>query len=93
MPGADHVYHLYVARHERRDELAEALGSKGVASRPYYARPVHRQPGMADFAGPGLPGTDLAAATNLALPMGTELTEDAIAEVVAACDAALAAVP
>jgi dTDP-3-amino-3,4,6-trideoxy-alpha-D-glucose transaminase len=92
-PGAEHVYHLYVPRHERRDELAEELGSKGVAARSYYRRPVHRQPGMADFAGPDLPGTDIAAATNLALPMGPELTEDAIAEVVAACDAALAAVP
>ncbi len=90
--GAEHVYHLYVARHERRDEIAEALGSKGVASRPYYCRPVHRQPAMAEFGQPDLPGTDLAAATNLALPIGTELTDDAIAEVVAGCDAALAAV-
>jgi dTDP-4-amino-4,6-dideoxygalactose transaminase len=91
-PGAEHVYHLYVARHERPDELAEALGRQGIAARPYYRRPAHRQPAMTSFAADELPGTELAARTNLALPMGTDLSEEAVAEVVAACEAALAAV-
>ena len=28
--GREHVYHLYMIRHERRDELAKALGAAGV---------------------------------------------------------------
>jgi dTDP-3-amino-3,4,6-trideoxy-alpha-D-glucose transaminase len=79
-----------VARHERPEELVDALGREGVAARPYYRTPVHRQPAMHAFAGGELPGTELAARTNLALPMGTELSDAAIDEVVAACEAALA---
>jgi dTDP-3-amino-3,4,6-trideoxy-alpha-D-glucose transaminase len=84
--GAGHAYHLYVARHPRADELAQALGEKGVAARGYYRVPVHRQPAMAGFApGAELPGTEELAATNLALPMGTGLDPEAVGEVVDAC--------
>ncbi|MEY2570552.1 MAG: DegT/DnrJ/EryC1/StrS aminotransferase family, partial [Acidimicrobiaceae bacterium] len=56
----------------------------------YYGTPCHRQPAMAPFAaGPGLPATDEAARTHLALPMGTRLAEAAVDEVVAALRAAL----
>lgn len=92
-PAAEHVYHLFVARHERPDELIEALGRQGVEARAYYRIPVHRQPAMAAQADLELPGTDLAARTNLALPMGPELGEGSVAEVVAACRVALQHVP
>jgi dTDP-4-amino-4,6-dideoxygalactose transaminase len=84
--GAEHVYHLYVVRHERPDELASALSERDVKTRGLYRLPAHRQPGMAPFASGGeLPGTDDAARTNLALPMGTQLTDEAVREVVEAC--------
>ena len=84
-PGA--VHHLFVVLHDRADELAAALGERGIQARGYYRRPVHRQPAMAEFAaaaGPELPATDELARTNLALPMGTSLTEAQVAEVVEA---------
>jgi dTDP-3-amino-3,4,6-trideoxy-alpha-D-glucose transaminase len=81
--GAEHVYHLYVVRHERADELASALGEHGIGARGYYRVPTHRQPAMADYgAGLALPGTDEAARTHLALPMGPLLTQDQVQEVV-----------
>lgn len=85
--GAEHVYHLYVGRHERADELVATLNQAGVGARAYYRVPVHRQPAMARFAAetPDLPGTEEAARTGLALPMGTALADEAVAEVVAAC--------
>jgi len=70
--GASHVYHLYVVR-------AESL----PLGRGYYRVPVHRQPAIASSV--ELPGTEEAARTNHALPMGTDLTEEQIGEVVAAC--------
>jgi dTDP-4-amino-4,6-dideoxygalactose transaminase len=86
VPGAEHVYHLYVARHERADELAAALSRQGVSARGYYRVPAHRQPAMAAYAPAGeLTGTDEAARTHLALPMGTELSDEAVREVVDAC--------
>lgn len=70
--GGRHVYHLYVVRAERL-----ALG------RGYYRVPVHRQPAIGRDA--DLPATEEAARTNYALPMGTDLTEAQLREVVAAC--------
>jgi dTDP-4-amino-4,6-dideoxygalactose transaminase len=51
--------------------------------RGYYRVPVHRQPAIA--ADVELPATEEAARTNVALPMGPELTEDQVRTVVAAC--------
>jgi dTDP-3-amino-3,4,6-trideoxy-alpha-D-glucose transaminase len=83
--GAEHVYHLYVVRHERADELASALSERGVGARGYYRVPTHRQPAMAEFgADAELPATDEAARTHLALPMGPLLTQEDVREVVGA---------
>lgn len=86
----EHVHHLYVVRHERAGALAEALGDRGIGARGYYRTPIHRQPATARYAPAGLelPGTDEAARTHLALPMGPELTDEQVREVVAACAAA-----
>jgi dTDP-3-amino-3,4,6-trideoxy-alpha-D-glucose transaminase len=70
--GARHVYHLYVVRAERLP-----------IGRGYYRVPVHRQPAIGSAV--ELPATEEAARTNHALPMGIDLTEEQIREVVAAC--------
>jgi dTDP-3-amino-3,4,6-trideoxy-alpha-D-glucose transaminase len=70
LDGARHAYHLYVVRSEQ--ELPIGRG--------YYRTPVHRQPAIGSDV--ELPGTEEAARTNHALPMGTDLTEDQVREVV-----------
>lgn len=40
---ADHVYHLYVIRTDRRNELEEHLNSKGVGTLIHYPIPPHLQ--------------------------------------------------
>ena len=89
-PGS--VYHLFVIAHERADELSAALAERGIEARGYYRVPVHRQPAMAELAAAGadLPTTDELARTNLALPMGTQLADAQVAEVVAVLRDALA---
>ena len=88
--GATHAYHLYVVRHDRADELQAALERRGIGARAYYRVPVHRQPAIIGYASSraDLPGTDEAARTHLALPMGARLGDDAVREVVAACASA-----
>ena len=71
--AARHTYHLYVVRSER--ELPPGRG--------YYRVPVHRQPAIGSSV--DLPVTEEAARTNYALPMGKDLTDEQVAEVVAAC--------
>jgi dTDP-3-amino-3,4,6-trideoxy-alpha-D-glucose transaminase len=86
-PGVQQVHHLYVVRHPDPADLERRLKQKGIGARRYYVRPVHLQPAMERFGGASLelPGTAEAAASNLALPMGTGLTEEQVAEVVEAC--------
>ena len=86
--GVGHVYHLYAARHPNPDALLARLAAHGVEARGYYRVPVHRQPALARYlplGPPHLPGTEEAAATNLALPMGPALSDEQVAEVIAAC--------
>jgi len=89
--GADPVHHLYVVRSPEADSLARELEGRDVGVRAYYRVPVHLQPAMERWGGPGLdlPGTEVAARENLAFPMGSELSPEAISEVVNACRGAL----
>jgi dTDP-4-amino-4,6-dideoxygalactose transaminase len=81
-PGSEPAWHLYVVRHERADELVAGLNEAGVEARAYYRVPVHRQPAMTEFGDVELPGTDEAARTNFAIPMGTGLQGSHVEQVV-----------
>ena len=41
---ARHVYHLYVVRLGRRDELRDYLAERGIQTLVHYPVPVHLQP-------------------------------------------------
>ena len=74
--GAEHAYHLYVVRSERELPLG----------RGYYRTPLHRQPAVVRLVDAvDLPATEEAARTNFALPMGTDLTDDQVRQVVEEC--------
>lgn len=86
------AWHLFVACHERADELIAELSANGIGARGYYRTPLHRQPAMAQFAARvELPMTEELARTNLALPMGASLDTAQTDEVVNAIQAVLAA--
>jgi len=75
--GATHVYHLYVARCPRRDELRSFLREQGVAAQVHYPVPVHLQPA---YCGRGrvpapLAETQRAAREVLSLPIYPEMTD------------------
>jgi dTDP-4-amino-4,6-dideoxygalactose transaminase len=81
---ARHVFHQYVIRAERRDDLRAFLGTRKIGTEIYYPLPLHLQPA---FSGLGLKAGDLpvaeqAAKEVLALPMFPELTESEIRWVV-----------
>ena len=84
-PGVEPAWHLHVLRHPRAAELEEALVAAGIGARGYYRTPIHRQPAMAAYADDRpLPGTDDAARTHLATPMGAALAREQVEEVAAA---------
>jgi dTDP-4-amino-4,6-dideoxygalactose transaminase len=81
-----HVYHLYIIRSKKRDELQAFLKQKGIASEVYYPLPPHLSVPCRRFGykeGDFL-HAELAARQTLALPLYPELTESQQDEVIAA---------
>jgi dTDP-4-amino-4,6-dideoxygalactose transaminase len=83
-PEAKHVFHQYVIRARRRDELRQFLANHKIGTEIYYPLPLHQQPVFAylDFKVGDLPIAEQAAREVLALPMFPELTEAEIRLVV-----------
>lgn len=81
-----HVYHLYIIRSNRRDELQAFLKQKGIASEVYYPLPLHLSVPCRKFgyAEGDFPQAEKAAKETLALPLYPELTESQQEEVVSA---------
>jgi dTDP-4-amino-4,6-dideoxygalactose transaminase len=85
-PGSEHVFHQYVIRAARRDELRAHLTARGIASEVYYPIPLHLQPCFASlgYRRGELPEAERAAGEVLALPMYPEIDPSSQERVVAA---------
>ncbi len=80
---AEPVWHLFVVRHPRRDELQEKLSAAGIGTLIHYPVPPHLSGAYAggnDATG-RLPVAENLAATVLSLPMGPHLKVEQAAEV------------
>src|SRR4029077_14146768 len=80
-PEATHVFHQYVIRLDKRDQLRDRLRNAGIGTGIHYPAPVHRQPAYSDrlAAGPsGLVVTERAAPKILSLPIYPQLSDEAV---------------
>lgn len=75
LPGGRHVYHQYVVRAKRRDELQKYLAERGITTRVYYPLPLHLQHCFAylGYKKGDFPTAEALADDVLALPMFPEL--------------------
>ena len=78
-----HVYNQYTLRVDRRDELREFLGRRGIGSALYYPTGLHLQECFAGLGGRegDLPVTERLSTEVVSLPVFPELTEGQIMEV------------
>ncbi|MHA1834747.1 MAG: DegT/DnrJ/EryC1/StrS family aminotransferase [Candidatus Baldrarchaeia archaeon] len=77
---AKHVYHMYVIRTNRRNDLQKFLKKQGISTGIHYPIPIHKQPAITNMIGQqsSLKNTELAAKTVLSLPIYPQLTTNQI---------------
>jgi dTDP-4-amino-4,6-dideoxygalactose transaminase len=80
MPYAKHVYHLFVIRARRRDDLKAFLEQKGIGTGLHYPIPLHLQKAFQHlgYKKGDFPVAEKAADEILSLPMYPELTDQQI---------------
>ena len=85
-PRAEPVFHQYVIRAPRRNELRAELTERGIGSEVYYPLPLHLQDSLRHlgYKAGDFPAAEEAAAEVLALPIYPELREDEVETVVEA---------
>jgi dTDP-4-amino-4,6-dideoxygalactose transaminase len=90
VPGARHVFHLYVIEMKKpgaRDAFLKYLNEQGIDAKTHYSIAIHQQAGYpwgrnARINGP-VPNAEHNAVTCISLPMFPELTEQEVDYVVA----------
>ena len=85
-PRGTHVWHQYVIRTPRRDELRAHLAAQGIGSEIYYPVPLHLQDALQHlgYRDGQFPESERAAREVLALAIYPELRDDEQERVVAA---------
>jgi dTDP-4-amino-4,6-dideoxygalactose transaminase len=87
--NATHIWHQYVIRSDRRDELIEYLKKKDIGTIVHYPIPPHLSEAY-HYLGYGkgsFPVTEKYADTVLSIPMYTDMTEDEQTMVIEAMNA------
>ena len=83
LPGNEHVWHLYVVRMPRRDEVVARLQAAGIGAGIHYPVTLHLTGAFAQF-GPGrgaFPVAEKIAAEILSLPLFPGITAEQQAQV------------
>lgn len=90
---AEHVYHLYIVRHQKRAEIIKGLEERQIGCGVYYPIPLHRQEA---YKGKNsttfLPEVEAASGETFAIPLFPDMTDGQIAIVAAALNEILQAI-
>jgi dTDP-4-amino-4,6-dideoxygalactose transaminase len=88
-PDCDPVWHLFVIRTEKREQVQAALGSQGVGTLIHYPIPVHLSQAYPEFHHFKFPLAEKLAQQVLSLPMGPHLDPCSVRQVAEALRRAL----
>ncbi|SFM82831.1 DegT/DnrJ/EryC1/StrS family aminotransferase [Marinobacter pelagius] len=81
-----HVWHLFVVRSAKREELQKYLAEQGVQTLIHYPVPPHQQKAYPNWGSMHYPLTESIHQTVLSLPMGPTLSTEGCNQVTEACN-------
>lgn len=81
-----HVWHLFVIRSEKRDELQKHLADHGVQTLIHYPIPPHKQQAYKEWNNLSYPVSEQIHAEVLSLPMGLILSLEDAKKVIEICN-------
>jgi dTDP-4-amino-4,6-dideoxygalactose transaminase len=81
-----HVWHLFVVRSEKRDQLQKHLAASGIQTLIHYPIPPHKQQAYKDWNEMSFPVTEAIHDQVLSLPIGPTMSLDDAAKVISACN-------
>lgn len=82
-----HVWHLFVVRTDKRDELQQHLSENHVQTLIHYPLPPHKQQAYVEWTSLGFPITESIHRSVLSLPMGPTLSVSGFETVSSSCNA------
>ena len=77
-----HVYHVYVVKCSRRDELQAYLLEKGIETLIHYPTPIHKQKAYAEHSAVCLPETELLQSQILSIPISPVMVDSEVKYVI-----------
>lgn len=77
-----HVFHLFVIKHEKRDELQQYLSENGIQVSIHYPIPPHKQDAYRKYNSLCLPVTECIHKEILSLPIDPTLTDDKVEKII-----------
>jgi dTDP-4-amino-4,6-dideoxygalactose transaminase len=82
--GADHVYHLFIARSAQRDALRSHLEANGVSTAVHYPSPIHRTQAYmpADGVVTPLPVAERHVQEICTLPLFPTMSDEEVSQVI-----------
>ena len=80
--NVDHVYHLYVIRNSKRNEIREYLLKNNISSMIHYPIPVHKQKAYSNLGiKDNIPKTEEICNMILSLPLNQWLKPEEVGEI------------
>jgi|TARA_A100000171_G_C2139395_1_gene153443 dTDP-4-amino-4,6-dideoxygalactose transaminase len=76
-----HVWHLFVVRTDKREELQQHLSEKKIQTLIHYPLPPHKQQAYVEWAELSYPITEFMHRSVLSLPIGPTINQDELAHV------------
>jgi len=85
--NSTHVYHQYIIKHKKVDQIAKYLFDKGIQSRRYYPTPLHKTETYRD--NDVYPNSEYCSSEALAIPVHQYLTDKDVASIIDAIKEAI----